>query len=196
MKYIVETAFGALVLAGGDARRMGGRSKALLLLEQRSFLARLEGSFSSFSEKLLSANSPDLADGTAFTVVADRIPHRGPLEGLAAALTICRSDALVVVACDMPLFPKELASALINALGERDAVVCRDREGGLHPLCGVYRKTCLPVMDAMLASGDFRVRKVLERVSSGEFLLAGTPFPDRVLTNINTPEELAQLRKT
>ncbi len=185
--------FGALVLAGGQARRMGGRSKALLLLEQRTFLARLEESFAGFEEKLLSTNTPALAAGTDFLPVADRFPDRGPLEGLGAALALCRSDALVVAACDMPLFPAGLAHALLGALGDRDALVCRDRAGGLHPLCGVYRKNCLPAIDAMLSGGDFRVRRVLERVNSGEFLLNGTPFPDRVLTNVNTPEELARL---
>ncbi len=189
----MEQRFAALVLAGGSARRMGGRNKALLSLEERTFLARLESAFSDFEEKLLSTSVPELAEGTGFLPLSDQFPDRGPLEGLRVALSQCRSEGLVVAACDMPLFPGELARALIEALGDREALVCRDRTGGLHPLCGVYRKSCLPAIQAQLAAGDFRVRRVLAAVNSGEFLLEGTPFPDEVLTNINTQAEFQTL---
>ena len=164
----MEQNFGALVLAGGRARRMGGRNKALLLLEERTFLARLDAAFSGFEEKWLSTGTPALAEGTGFLPLADEIPDRGPLEGLRVALSRCRGEGLVVAACDMPLFPGALAHALAEALGEREALVCRDRAGGLHPLCGIYRKSCLPAIQAQLDAGDFRVRRVLAAVNSGE----------------------------
>ena len=185
--------FGALLLAGGAARRMGGRNKALLTLDGRTFLDRLEEALAPFDEKLLSTRDPALAWGGAFRPVCDRRPGQGPLEGLGAALAQCRSDALVVACCDMPLFSGALALALRDGLGGRQALVCRDRAGRLHPLCGVYTKRCLPEIDALLSAGERRVRLLLERVDSGEFALAGTPFSDRLLQNINTPEELEAL---
>ncbi len=189
----MEQRFGALILAGGKARRMGGRNKALLFLEERTFLARLETAFSDFEEKLLSTGTPELAEGTGFLPLTDQVPDRGPLEGIRVALSRCRSEGLVVAACDMPLFPGELAHALINALGDREALVCRDRTGGLHPLCGIYRRSCLPTIQAQLDAGDFRVRQILEAVNSGVFSLEDTPFPDEVLTNINTQAEFQAL---
>ena len=50
--------YGALVLAGGNARRMEGRSKALLRLDQGAFLSRLEKALGGFEEKLLSKMAP------------------------------------------------------------------------------------------------------------------------------------------
>lgn len=185
--------YGALVLAGGNARRMNGQNKALLRLDQGTFLARLEEALGDFEEKLLSTNTPVLADGTSFRPIPDRVPGRGPLEGLAAALTVCESDALVVVPCDVPLFPAGLAETLVRAADGLDALVCMDRLGWLHPLCGVYAKRCLPAADEMLARGDFRVRRLLEKVRGGVFSLADTPFPDSVLTNVNTPSDLEML---
>ncbi|MEG1879442.1 MAG: molybdenum cofactor guanylyltransferase [Pseudoflavonifractor sp.] len=186
---------GALVLAGGGARRMQGRSKALLEVGGETFLQRLALAFSAFDERLIATGDPLLAAGSPFRPVADRMPDRGPLEGICAALAVCRSDALVVVACDMPFFTAELAEYLAAAYraGDCPVLALRDRAGGNHPLCGVYAKAALPALDAVLAAGQRRVRAGLD-AAGGRFLsLADSPFPDRLLTNINTPEELAAL---
>ena len=90
-------ALGALVLAGGAARRMQGQNKALLRLEGRTFLERLAEAFDGFDERLISTNDASFAAGSPFVPVADRTPGRGPLEGLASALTVCKSDGLVAV---------------------------------------------------------------------------------------------------
>lgn len=186
--------YGALVLAGGQARRMGGQNKALLELDRQTFLARLEKSLECFEERLLSANDPALAVGTTFRPIPDRIPGRGPLEGLAAALAACESDALLVVPCDVPLFPAGLAQALVEAAQDQESLICRDRAGRLHPLCGVYAKSCLSVSDRLLAQGHFRALCLHEMVRGGVLSLENTPFPDRVLTNVNTRADLEALK--
>lgn len=189
----MERTFGALVLAGGEARRMAGRNKALLELDRRTFLAHLEEALGGFEEKLLSTRDPSLAEGTAFLPIPDQVAGLGPLEGLRRALTVCRSDALVVSACDTPLFSSELAHFMVHSLGEYDLLVCRDRQGGVHPLCGVYTKNCLPAIEALLASEERRVRRLMDLVPSTILSLADTPFPDRLLFNVNTPQELETL---
>lgn len=93
---------GALVLAGGRGSRLGGVEKALLLLNGETLLHHLEQELSPFPEKLLSTNDPALARGTSFLPVADRRKGCGPLEGIAAALSVAKSPALLVLPCDMP----------------------------------------------------------------------------------------------
>lgn len=184
---------GGLVLAGGRALRMEGQDKALLRLENECFLHRLSRTLEGFEELFLSTNQPALAEGTPFVPVPDRVQGRGPLEGICAALTICKCSGLLVAACDMPLFSQALAQSLsIAAQGQR-AVACVDRQGRLHPLCGVYMKVCLPEMEAAITSKNFRMTQVFRAVGGVPFYLKGTPFPDSVLTNINTPEEFAAL---
>lgn len=186
----MERTFGALVLAGGNARRMEGRNKALLELDRRTFLSHLEEALGDFEEKLLSTRDPALAEGTGFSPVLDQTPGLGPLEGLRRALTVCRSDALVVSACDTPLFSAGLARFMVHSLGAFDLLVCRDRQGGVHPLCGVYTKNCLPAIEFLLESEERRVRRLLDLVPATVLSLADTPFPDRLLFNVNTPQEL------
>lgn len=186
---------GGLVLAGGKGQRIGGCQKALLRIGGQSFLERLEIAFSDFDELLLSSNDTALADGTRFQVVTDEKPGLGPMEGLRAALSVCRSSGLVVTACDVPFFSQAVIHHLVNVSRGRAAVVCLDRMGGLHPLCGVYMKACLPAIEETLSQGNLCVREVLKRVGATALPLAGTEIPDEVLYNINTQEEFAALVK-
>jgi len=101
-----------VVLAGGRSRRMG-RDKALLrlddghtLLERTVHVLRMAG----LDDVLLSISSPERAlalretvpAAAALPVVADDVPGRGPLGGLAAALRARPGSAVLLVACDLP----------------------------------------------------------------------------------------------
>lgn len=187
------SSFGGLVLAGGKGQRMGGCQKALLQFQGHTFLEHLEMAFSGFDELLLSANDPALAAGTRFQTVMDEKQGQGPLEGLRSALSVCKSDGLVVTTCDVPLFSSALVRLLIKASQGHSVIACMDRKGRLHPLCGVYQKTCIPVIEAALSEGIFRVQEVFRRAGGILFPLAGTEIPDKILYNINTLEEFAAL---
>lgn len=183
---------GAALLAGGQSRRMG-RDKAQLLLDGQSFQSRIAVQLAPFPERLLSVGS-GAREESGFLPVPDVFPFCGPLGGLHALLTVCRSDALLVVSCDLPLFRRELGLFLVDQLTEKDsAAVPVTRGGRVHPLCGVYRKTLLPELESRLRAGDRRVMSLLDAVSARRVPLEGTPFPDRWLANINTPEDLQQL---
>lgn len=187
---------GALILAGGQNRRMAGRHKATLSFQGHTFLEHLTHVFENFDEKLISSNLPELALGTGFTVVADDIPGQGPLGGLAAALNACRSDALIVCACDMPLLSVEFVLYLKQLAFELPAqklLACQDRSGRIHPLCGVYHKSAYPVIQAALERQEHRVMQAFYALEGMPIPLSQTEFPDAILSNVNTPEEFAQL---
>lgn len=185
---------GALILAGGKARRMGGRNKALLLLEDRTFLSRIEEALSTFDEKLISVRDTAGIDGSAFSPVFDQIPDRGPLEGLRCGLRACRSHGLIVVPCDVPFFTAEIAAALVAAGEGYDAVICKDRSGRLHPLCGLYTKRCLPVIEEMAAQGNFRIMGIFDRVNSTVLDMNSVNLSDDLLINVNDPQTLQSLQ--
>lgn len=190
----MKRTYGALILAGGKGTRMGGQTKALLQLEQKTFLSRLEHALSDFEEKLISLQEDSWLEDSPFSPVLDQVTDRGPMEGLRRALLTCRSDALLVVACDMPLFSEKLAKALVQASDGFDAVICQDRTGKLHPLCGIYSRQCLPAIDALILQENYRVIDIHKMVSGTVFSLDGSVLPDAVLSNVNTPEALASLQ--
>ena len=187
-----EKDFGAVILAGGQSRRMG-RCKALLTVDGQTLLARTAQQLTAFSELLLSANDPALARQVPARLVRDNYPNGGPLAGLEAALTVSRHEALVCVPCDLPHLTAEVPRALAARLPpEADAMVFVDRTGRVHPLCGVYRRRILPVLRRQLERRALRVTELLECVQS-VYLPADGLVPDEVFHNLNTPEDLRKL---
>lgn len=191
----MKRTYGALILAGGKGRRMEGKNKALLQWEAQTFLSRLESVLYNFDEKLISLQDASWLGDSSFSPVFDQEADHGPLEGLRCALSLCKSDALLVVACDMPLFSAELANALINADKGYDAMICQDRLGNLHPLCGIYSKQCLPVIESLVLQGDYRVSSVFKAVHGTTFPFETSGFSDALLSNVNTPEALECLHR-
>ena len=84
----------------------------------------------------------------------------------------------------------------LTAWPESDAVVPRDDRGD-HPLCAIYRReACLAAARANLAAERLALRDLLSLVDTQRVALEalGVGIADAdVLTNINTPEELATL---
>ena len=185
---------GAALLAGGESRRMG-RDKNMLPFGAETFQAHIAAQLTDFPERLLSVGGQTYTL-PGFTTVPDLLPGRGPLGGLYSLLTVCRSEALLLVPCDVPLFSGELAHFLAQALTEEwEAVIPVTRDGREHPVCGVYRKAILPRLRAQLESGDGRMRTLLAALSTRRLPLSETPFPDRCLTNVNTPQIYEALLK-
>ncbi len=169
---------------------MRGRDKAALAIGGVSFLRRLIGELAGFDEVLISAASAQDYEAYGLPVVEDIFNGCGPIGGLHAALTACRSDALLAVACDMPLFTGELARYIRERMSpEYDASVCVTRDGKLHPLCGIYKKRAARIFKQQIEAGVYQIIRAWERMSVQYQYLAESPYSDELLTNINTPEQ-------
>jgi len=181
--------FGAAILCGGGSKRMGC-DKATLPFGTHSFLTALLDALRAYPEILLSASEPSTYGQFGLPVIPDRYPNCGPMAGLHAVLAACQSDALLCVSCDIPLFSAELGRFLCDSLRDGDdAVIVQTRDGGYHPLCGVYRKRAGEAMEACLQSGVYKVQRAFASLSVRVVALQDTPFSDDLLLNINTPEE-------
>lgn len=183
---ITTDSCGAVILAGGLSRRMG-RCKATLPLGGQSMLLRTRAQLTDFDSVLLSCNDAQLSCG--FEAVPDRMPGCGPLAGIHAALSATEKEALFTVPCDLPNFSRELPALLMDELDEEtDVLICRDGEGNLHPLCGIYRRRILPQLEQCLQEGQFRVMNFVHRVH-WKCIDTGGRLPDRIFFNMNTPED-------
>lgn len=183
---------GAVILAGGSSRRMGTH-KADLKLEGRTFLERITRELETFDEVLLSLGNKNRYEGSLM-VVEDRYPGCGPMGGLHAALKICRSDALLAVACDMPLFEQGLADYITGFISsDYDAFVTATRDGNVHPLCAVYKKNAAEILEKMLNAENFRMMDALKQMKVKYVTLLHSVYPDTLLTNVNSLSEYSAL---
>src|SRR5450755_704524 len=120
-----------LILAGGQARRMGGADKALLMLGGETLMARtIARAKPQVGQLLINANG-EASRFAAFglPVIEDRIGgFLGPLAGILTGLEWIRTnhpDAnwLATFSCDCPFFPRDLVEKLIaKAQSEKAAV--------------------------------------------------------------------------
>lgn len=180
-----------LVLAGGLGRRMGGVDKGLQFLNGRPMISwvleRLERQVGSV---LINANqNADVYRGFGHEVIADRVSgFAGPLAGLHAGLSACKTDLLASAPCDSPFLPLDLVARLHRGLEREDAEVAVARsDGKLQSVFLLVRRTVLNSLETFLDTGG---RKIDAWFAS--LAVATVDFSDiDGFANINTREELA-----
>jgi hypothetical protein len=123
----------AVILAGGQGRRIGGR-KAFVALGGRPLVAHAIDRLGPQVSRLALNASPDPAfDVFGLPVLPDTLPDHGPLAGILAAMDWAESEGqaqVVTVAVDTPFLPSDLVARLV-------AAACA---GGLCRNCG--RRAC------------------------------------------------------
>ena len=188
----------AAILAGGQARRFGGRDKGALLVEGRSIRERQLAELTALtSDILIVGDRAASADDGLSRRVADRIPGRGPLGGLHTALLESAGEATIVIACDMPYVSAPLLAHLTRLIHDADLVVPYT-ERGYHPLCAVYSRACLEPVARRLAAERLKMTDLIDakelrvRAVTSEELCA---FGDvrRLLANVNSPADHREL---
>ena len=154
----------AVLLAGGESRRMG-RDKATLLFHGRPFwqiqldlLRKLQP-----EEIFLSARTDPEWRPSGVQFVPDRPPSRGPLSGLAATLTRIRTDHLLALAIDMPFVTEEVLRSLCNSIEPGRGVIpmIGDRA---EPLAAVYPKGAGIDLNAALSGSDFSLQSLTKKL--------------------------------
>ena len=183
-----------------------GTDKALLEYEGKQFITQIAKELSWFDERIIARGNNSGFTGEIerdWAVIPDFYPDHGPIGGLHAALSACESDALFVVTCDMPLIESELVRELCAWMQEKDFgeervdaydVVISVEEGGkIHPLCGVYRKSVLPVLEEQIISDQNRVMAALKKLRV-KYVTVDSSASARQLANINTPEDYEKLK--
>jgi len=179
----------SVILCGGRSSRMG-RDKARLPWNGTELLDDIAGRLSVLGKVFLSADRESRFSGKPYPVVEDRYPNCGPLGGICSALPVCGTPLLFVVSCDMPFVTGEVGRKLQGSMDRDDAaVVPRESDGRIHPLCAVYRKDALPMLLERLQAGNLRMRDALRCLRTVYVPAADLPGGSRVLCNINTPEE-------
>lgn len=185
------------VLAGGGSRRMG-RDKALLELEGKSLAVRAVDCLRRHLDEvvIVSARLGDHAHAEA-REIADRLPDRGPLGGIHAALEHARGRAVFVLACDLPRVSPELVGFLLQQARPVLAgtgfhgVLAVEAAGRVQPLCAVYSAACRQPIEECVRAGELRTLDFVESAGLARVpLTSELPFfREDLLFNVNAPDE-------
>ncbi|MZQ84465.1 NTP transferase domain-containing protein [Paenibacillus sp. 5J-6] len=191
-----------VILAGGLNRRMGGRSKALLPVQDQPLLLRQLTEMSRIcSQMIVVSNEPEAfqsliaSNSKSMNVqwVSDIHVQKGPLSGIHAAAQVATHDFMWVVGCDMPFISSEAVEAMGQLCQEAnvDAVV-PVIDGKVHPLHGIYSRLVGSEAEVLLKQEQYRLMGLLDHI---DWLPAENAFFEKLnlslqfVTNVNTPDE-------
>lgn len=184
----------AAVLAGGKSSRMK-KNKVWLTCGEESFLAHGIRVCSCFDEVLLSVDDRSKFPDIDCKMVEDSRQGYGPLEGIRQVLEAAREDYVLCMAVDMPFMESGFLQKLAQQItGEEDAVVLLN-QGKPQPLCSIYRKTVLPAIESMLAEDIHKMRLLFDRVHCTYVEIGALGYDEKVIMNVNTPEEYEMMMK-
>ena len=180
-----------IVLAGGRGRRMG-RDKASIVLGGRTLLERTVSALAQIADEVIVVRArgqslPALLSETR--VIEDALPRRGPAAGLHAGLSCIGEAVGLAVACDLPFLDASLLRELLSLAPGYDAVVpvVKGRPQTLH---AVYARSCLPVLERLLAERDASLQALVAQVKTRYVECQNDAAWLRSCLNINTPADL------
>ncbi|MFH0992458.1 MAG: molybdenum cofactor guanylyltransferase [bacterium] len=180
-----------VILAGGKSTRIG-REKSLLSLKGKPLIQYALDELSLiFQECVIISNQPELHQFLNRPMYQDLYQDCGPLGGMHSAFVHTTSPALFFSTCDSPFITKELIEHLLHY--QTDALVRVPRTvDGIHPLFGLYSRSCAVVIERQLKERNFRVQDLFNEVSI-EYIPIGPQLPfynPQLLMNVNLLSDL------
>jgi molybdopterin-guanine dinucleotide biosynthesis protein A len=183
----------AVLLAGGESRRMR-KDKATVLFRGKSLwqiqldlLRKLEP-----AEISVSARSDPAWRPPDVHFVADHLPSRGPLSGLAAALARMRTNHLLALAIDMPFMTEKYLKFLCGQI-EPGCGVLPKIDNRAEPLAAIYPQEAAAEIGGALSGADFSLQTLTNcLVAAGKLRVMPVAEQEKKLfLNVN---ELADLQ--
>lgn len=191
----------AVILAGGQSRRMGA-DKALLrlpaggptLIEMVVTAARAVT-----DDVVIVAENAGRLPPMPVRMVSDAIPGAGPLSGLLAGFAAARRPDILALACDLPYLSVPLLTWMAAERRTWDALVpaLPDDAGTARwePLHAIYTRACLAPMGAALRRGDRRMTAFFPAIDVRPLTAdAMRPYDPtgRSARSVNTPDAWAE----
>lgn len=205
-----STTLSAIVLAGGRSSRMG-EDKALLKIQGVPLLklvcdiaialcdcVYVVTPWTERYQHLLSPKCqfiqevPLLKDGDEVSTSSIIPLAHGPLVGFAQGLAQVQTEWVLLLACDLPRLRLQVLqewAAGLDQVGEEAIAVLTHHAKGWDPLCGFYRRSCLPALTNYINQGGRSFQQWL-----AQHQVQVLPLPDaQMLFNCNTPAEYRAL---
>jgi molybdopterin-guanine dinucleotide biosynthesis protein A len=153
--------FSAVLLAGGEARRMG-RDKATIEFEGKPLWKRQLELFQALSPEQIFVSARATPDWLPDDVdlLLDDPPSRGPLSGLTRALAAMRTTHLIALAVDMPFMTVGELGRLIEFVSENRGFIPLIGKRA-EPLAAIYPAHAAEDFNAALAGEDFSLQRLV-----------------------------------
>ena len=176
-----------VILAGGQARRLGGLDKGLMPFAGRPLVEWVIAALTpQVGTLLINANrNHERYAGYGLPLVADLAPgFLGPLAGFHSAMQAARTDWILTLPCDGPYPAPDLVWRLAKALRHQDGDLAVATVGErMQPVHALMPVALAADLEAFLATGERKVTRwyARHRIALADF----SDRPDCFL-NVNT----------
>ena len=185
----------AVILAGGQGRRMGGQDKGLIEFNGKALVEILIAELERQSLGIMiNANrNLDRYRDYGFPVINDQLQdYQGPLAGFASAMDSVDTDFILTLPCDGPQLAADYAARFIASQQQSGASICVAFDGErLQPVHALIKVDLRASLGQFLDSGD---RKIDRWYALHDYVQ--TDFSDcrEMFRNINTPSDQQTLQ--
>ena len=194
----------SLILAGGRARRLENKEKALIPFRGKTVIEHTIDVLEGLSDEIIISIRDDeqkqILKGHVgnLTMVVDRYSDVGPLAGMLEGFKAAKGEYVFVTACDMPYQDARVIQLLFECARDHNSAVPKWEDGRMEPLCAVYRTApMVKEIEKAVKNGDrfilapvFKLKDVMyvdmEKIRSIDPEL-------RMFVNINTMEDMEKL---
>jgi molybdenum cofactor guanylyltransferase len=197
MQKILKKDITGVILAGGQARRMQGQDKGLIVLSNKPMIEYVIDVLKPQVSKLLinaNRNHKQYAK-YGFDIVSDELSgYCGPLAGMASSLNKTETSYILTTPCDSPFIPDDLAQRLICSLESENADISVAHNGErMQPVFCLIKKELLSSMNDFLGLGERKIDKWFKQHS-----LAIADFSDipKTFDNLNTLEDVKAIESS
>ena len=206
---------GIVVLCGGGSSRMGVDKSALLIEDDTTFLQRIVQRACVLTDQIVIATEKDAGQTYRERYAAcsefqnaiwaeDSVANQGPMEGIHQGLKSLENhfpqcQHAFVTSCDVPVLNGDLILALLEKLGNYDAVTPVDGKR-VYGMTAIYRCSVWSAAAQNVAEKQLRVSMLADSVNATTVNVSALKSLDpqlRSFENINTPDNyFAYLKKT
>ena len=130
-----------IVLSGGTSSRFGADKSQAMLGHQQLIHHILTGIPKEF--EIIIVGADPLFTPASYHCVHESPVGGGPVAGIAAALELCESEIVGVLATDMPFAGAHMIHLLSAMTSHDDAIMFVDSKGFKQPLAALYRREAL-----------------------------------------------------
>lgn len=187
---IEKTKVNWVVLAGGQASRMGGQDKGLIIFNNKPLIAHITDILRpQVASLMINANrNIDAYQQYAPTFEDDKSGNMGPLAGIHSALLHSQGfDWVGVVPCDSPNLPDDYVSHFLAQDTQGAEILVAFDGNRIQPVFAMYHQSVLSKLEAFLHNGDRKIQLFFKNC-----VIKHVDFKDcpQMFINLNTPDDL------
>ncbi len=186
MKYNIP----AIIFAGGKSSRMG-KDKALLPFADCNTLSEFQyNKLSSLFDNVYISSKDDKFDFKV-EVIPDLYKESSPLVGIVSLFETLDAEALFILSVDAPFVDEKVIALLLKYRNKKYDAIIAQSPSGVQPLCGIYRRSILPLAQENRIKGNHRLNALLQKADT-KFI---TFEDDAPFANLNHPHEYESARE-